>query len=184
MRSFAPLLIGVLLLSSCTQATTRVDPENALLHSAAAEVLTARMALRILEEQGDMRTVGIVVLNPAGTAIQSVRAWVRFDPEALLVQDLVVQENRFVLFAPGERTVDRQEGFVKFGGAVKNPLSDPELLLATFTVRLLAEDGGFDRPVLSFYDWRSEGDGHTAVLSLSENLGVLNIVQPPSGLSL
>ena len=121
-------LIGTLLLLSSCALRGAGNPENALQHSAAAEVLTARMALRILEEQGETKTVGIVVQNPARVPIQSVRAWVRFDPEVLSVRDLVVADSRFILFPPGERTIDSEEGFLKFGGAVSNPISDPELL--------------------------------------------------------
>lgn len=181
MRFFASFSLGLLLLTSCGGRG-----ENALKHSAAAEVQRAHMALRVLEEHGETRKIGLIIQNPTEIPIQSVRAWVRFDPLKLALTDLVVEDSRFVLFAPGEREIDNEEGFLKFGGAVTSALSDREILIATFTARLLSDDGGFDRPLLAFYDWRKEGDGHTAVLSLSEDelLPVLNIVQPPSGLSL
>ena len=178
------LLLGLLLLlTSCVGGGN--DTEDALRHPAAAETLTAKISLKVLEEHGGTRKIGIVVLNPAEVPIRSVRAWVRFDPTLLHVRDFTVTDPRFSLFAPGERSVDHREGFVKFGGAAVSLLSDRELLLATFVVELQTEDGRYDRPILSFYDWRSEGDGHTAVLSLpSPQKTVLNIVQPPFSLPL
>lgn len=176
-------LLGLLLLTSCTQGGGD-RAENALLHSAAAETLTATMHLKVLEEHGGMRKIAVVVLNPAEVPIRSVRAWVRFDPGMLQIENFTVEDSRFVLFAPGEFEIDPLEGFVKFGGAAEAPLVDRELLLATFTVRILQENGRYQRPLLSFYDWRGTGDGHTAILSLPSPQSVLNILKPPSSLSL
>jgi hypothetical protein len=185
MRLFPSLLVGLLLLTSCSVPGRKIEDENALLHSAAAEIFSARIALRVLEENGDTKKIGIVVFNPLQAPIQSVRAWVSFDPHLLLLDDLAIEDSRFVLFPPGERTIDTDLGYLKFGGAVTSPLSERELLVATFTVRTINDDGTYDRPLLSFYDWRAEGDGHTAVLSFEEEeKKVLNIVQPPSGLLL
>jgi len=170
-------LIGLLILASCGSAENQVAPDNGLVHRSAGEQ-TVVMSLRILVEQEEERTVGIVVSNPAQVPIQSIRAWVRFDPETVTVQDLTIADDRFILFAPGERTIDQEEGMIRLGGAVSEPIDDEEILFATFIVRSLDED-----TFLTFYDWRTEGDGHTAVLSLSEET-VTNILIAPSSLEL
>lgn len=187
MRLFSSLLLGILALSSCTGAGDS-SKENALLHPAAAEILTAELSLRILAEKGATRTVGIVLRNPAEVPVQSVRAWVTFDPKTLFIDNFVVEDGRFSLFAPGEHDIDLKEGFVKFGGAVGAPMTDRETVLASFTVHLPKKPTG--PLLLTFHDWQADGSGHTAVLSLpgkvsdATPLGVLNIVQPPSSLAL
>ena len=188
MRFFSSLLLGLLVLSSCAGAGD-TPKENQLLHPAAAEMFTAELSLRILAEKGATRTVGIVLRNSAEVPVQSVRAWVKFDPKVLFIDNFIVEDGRFSLFAPGERDIDMQEGFVKFGGAVSAPFTDRETLLASFIVHLPKKKAAGPIP-LTFHDWQAEGSGHTAVLSLPENLrdagplGVLNIVQPPSSLAL
>ena len=170
-------LIGLLLLISCGEAEDQSVQDNGLLHGSAAEQ-TVSMMLRVLEEDGEEKTLGIVVENPMQEPIQSIRAWIRFDPESISVRDLTVVDGRFILFAPGERTIDTVGGMVKLGGAVTKPVTDKEILFATFIVRSLDED-----IVLTFYDWRAEGNGHVAVLSMKDNT-VKNILIAPSSLEL
>ena len=61
MRSSPLLLIGIVLLSSC--AAGGGGRETSLTHDAAPESLTALIALRVLEQRGGMRKVGIVILQ-------------------------------------------------------------------------------------------------------------------------
>jgi len=168
-------LIGLLLLTSCGSAENKIDPKNGLVHRSAGEQ-TVVMSLRVLVEQDEVRTIGIVVSNPAQVPIQSIRAWVRFDPETMTVQDLTITDARFILFAPGERTIDQEKGMVRLGGAVHEPIDDEEVLFATFTLRSSSSEA----PVFAFYDWRAEGDGHTAVLSLTEDVATNILTAPPS----
>ena len=170
-------ITGLLLLVACgRQASTNGDQE--LKHAVAPDTLSARLELRILEKNAGKATIGIVIINPERVPIQSVRSWVKFDPLTMRVQDLGIVERRFALFAPGERTIDRREGFIKLGAAAKQPVADDEILFATFSVR------ADHTPVaLTFYDWREEGDGHTALLSLSED-AIVNIVRAPSSIAL
>ena len=170
-------MLGILLITSCSSGTP--DPDNALQHGAAKEDLSARLVLRVLKDQGQVKKVGVIVLNPAGAPIQSIRSWVRFDSAALQVKDLAIEDGRFSLFAPGEREIDLAEGFVKLGGAVRKPLHDKEILFASFTIRSPSKEA----PVLSFYDWKAEGDGHTAVLSLHEK-SIVNILHAPPSIEL
>lgn len=172
MRTFF-LSCGILLfLLSCSSGNSpRAD--QSLSHGVAPEHLSTRMALRVIDDDGGRKTVAIVLHNPEHIPVQSVRAWVRFDPASLSLDDLAIQDGRFALFAPGEREIDSVEGFVKIGAALRSPIRDSFLTLATFTVESFESD-----PVLSFYDWREGGDGHTAVLTISEQ-GIHNILQTP-----
>lgn len=180
----ALLTIGCLALflgTACAPAGRQPEPSSSLRHAPSPEALTATMELRTLREERGVHTIGIVITNPEGVPIQSVRSWVRFDPLTVNVQNLSIADDRFVLFAPGERTVDTTLGLVKIGTAAREPIRDTEILVATFTVRVSAR--GAEAPVLAFYDWRAEGDGHTAVLSLSRG-GVANVAEAPRSLAL
>ncbi len=164
-------IIGILTLVSCGFGR-EPNPDNALSHSAAPTMHTARMVLRVLEDRGTEKKLGIVVQNPGRVPIQSVRSWVRFDPEAADISDLAIEQGDLVLFAPGERMINQAEGFVQIGAAARTPIRDDVFTVASFTVR--------GTPVLTFYDWRPEGDGHSALLSLQEG-DVTNILaSPPS----
>ena len=181
MRRFS-ILIGLLVLSACSSAGRMPEPGNSLQHPVAPENLTARIVLRVLEERGIVRKIGVVILNPQRVPIQSVRAWVQFDPAVIRDQNLSIEDGRFSLFAPGERTIESHQGFVKIGGAVQEPVRDTEILFATFMVRVPPIPGG-TRPTLSFHDWRPEGDGHTAVLSLGTPT-IVNVLRPPTSFQL
>ena len=180
MRSSPFLLTGILFLSSCAGGG---GAETRLKHEAVPESLTTTIALRVLESTGQVRKIGVVVLNPAAVPVQSIRAWVHFDPSQMRAHTLAIADGRFVLFAPGEREIDPMLGFVKIGGAVREPIRDTEILLATFTVQA-SPSREAERPVLAFYDWQAEGAGHTAVLSLGEQQYVTNTVRAPSSLDL
>ena len=173
------IIFGLLLLTSCG-AEKEQSSGSTLKHSTAPDTLSARLELRLLEERQGTSTIGIVIHNPERVPVQSVRSWIQFNPSSMRVQNLGIVESRFALFAPGERTIDRREGFVKLGAAAQSPITDEEIVFATFTVRA---DSGDVPSALSFYDWREEGNGHTAVLSLKED-SVQNIVRLPSSLPL
>lgn len=172
MRTFF-LSAGVLLLLLSCSSGNGPDADRSLSHSVAPESLSARMALRVIEDQGERKLMAIVIHNPEHIPVQSVRAWVRFDPALLSLSDLAIEDGRFALFAPGEREIDSAEGFVKIGAAAQSPIRDAFFTLATFTAESAEAD-----PVLSFYDWRENGDGHTAVLTITED-GIQNILQTP-----
>lgn len=172
MRAFF-LSGGILLLLLSCSSGNGPDADQSLGHGVAPEDLSARMALRVIDDQGQKKMMAIVLHNPEHIPVQSVRAWVRFDPASLSLNDLTIEDGRFALFAPGEREIDSMEGFVKIGAAARMPIRDPFLTLATFTMESSESD-----PVLSFYDWRENGDGHTAVLTISEE-GIQNILQTP-----
>jgi hypothetical protein len=173
------LLLTAFLLSSCTEVPPKRVDRTILLRTQGNE-LRASLTLKVLEEEGPRRTVGMVLTNSEGIPLRSVRAWVRFDPSLLSLADLMIVEPRWVLFAPGEREVDAEAGLLRLGGAFREPVSDQELLLATFTVLLLREER---EGTLTFDDWRPDGEGHTAVLSLEGNI-LENVLQEPSPLVL
>lgn len=176
MKKILPMIGVLLLLSSCAREPSK---DRALKHDSAPETLSAGMSMRVLEENGERKKVAIVVQNPALVPVQSVRAWVRFDPLLIDVRDLTVEDGRFILFAPGERTIDSAEGFVKIGAAVRTAITDPLITLATFTVT--THKG--EKPVLTFYDWKDQGDGHTAVLSIVQG-NAMNILHAPPSIEL
>lgn len=178
------LLLGILLLSltSCSGSQGSEDLSGQLKPAAPVESLTARMALRVLHEDGSQQKIGMVVLNPEEVPIQSVRAWVQYDTEQLEVRDLTVEDGRFILFAPGERMIDPERGLLKLGTAVSHSLRDREILVASFVVQRKGRVEG-EKPVINFYDWRAEGEGHTAVLSVQNGVA-RNILQHPLSLAL
>ncbi len=140
-----------------------------------------RLTWRILEAVDPLRRrVAIVVENPRGEPITSVRAWVRFDPQLSEVAELTI-DPRFTLVAPEELTVVQGEGIVRLGAATPQPLRDQEISFASFLVtsRDPAEPGA-----LSFYDWRDDGSGHTGVFAVVGKGKVRSLLGPPPSLML
>src|SRR3989344_312987 len=172
-------MIGILLLVTSCGISRSPRDDRALQNNAATESLSAHMALRVLREDGTSKTFAIVLQNPQHALIQSVRAWVQFDSSAIYVSDLTIEDGRFSLFAQGERGIDSEGGFIKIGAATSEPITDALITLATFTVRSTSSDAS----VLTFYDWRIGGDGHTAVLSIDHG-NALNILSAPSAIDL
>ena len=174
MRILFSSIIGILLLmTSCSVSSTLRD-DRSLMHDAVPETFSARLVLRVLREEGDRKVLAIVVQNTDRLPIQSVRAWVRFDPMELKASDLTMEDGRFALFAPGEREIDSVSGFIKIGAAAREPVSDDLATLATFTIQSSA------KPVLTFYDWREEGDGHAAILTLKDGKASNILTAPPA----
>jgi hypothetical protein len=168
------LLTGLLLLSSCRVGESGKE----LAHGVAGDVRTARLSIELLgEEEGEWR-VGIALENPAEVPVQSIRSWIQFDAARLGISDLHIEDGRFVLFAPGEKVIE-DEGFIQLGGAVREVITDKNLLFASFRVRERSGRKSGTPTFLSFYDWRAEGNGHTAVLSLGSH-GAVNIIEAPS----
>lgn len=168
--------LGVLLLLTSCSLSRKPRDDRALMHDAARETLSAHMALRVLHDNGQTKTIAIVLQNPQRALIQSVRAWVQFDAALLTVSDLAIEDGRFMLFAPGERGIDAEKGFVKIGAATKEPMTDDTTTLATFTIYSHTTA----KPVLTFYDWRIGGDGHTAVLSIDGGKAINILTAPPA----
>ena len=168
------------ILSSCesSDGVSKVQ-KHGLKHSASAEVLTADIKLVVNSVDEKSGTVDVVVKNPQSSPIQSARSWVRFDPEAITVSNLVLRDTRFSLFAPDEQGIDINRGFIKFGGASPESITDTEIMLMSFDYEKLGDSD----TVLTFYDWKAKGDGHTAVVILNENIP-MNILQVPSHITL
>ena len=174
-----PSVVAAMLLTGCGGAEKEPNPEQALRKNSAPEELSARLELRILKRSEEKNTIGIILLNPSGTPIQSVRSWVQFDPATTQVSDLQMVDARFTLFAPGERTIE--DGFVKIGVAAVDSIHDESVLLASFTAAKTSATGV--PAILRFYDWKSEGDGHSALLSFEGEV-IRNVLAPPSSLQL
>lgn len=171
--SIAGLLL-VTLLVGCTSGSG-----DQMIHSVAPDELTAKMQLVVISERGSEKEIGIVVQNPENHPVQSVRAWVKFDSASVQVTDLSLDEERLSLTAPGEMEIDSEEGFVKIGVASASPLREGVLNVASFRAKVVGQES----PILTFYDWREGGDGHVAVLTLSEGKAV-NVLKTPSSISL
>lgn len=174
MRFLFSSIIALLILVSCGGGTT-ISMDQELQHAVAPTELSARMTLKVLSEQNGEKRMRIVIENPARVPIQSVRAWLAFDPSLATVRNLVIEDQRFFLFAPDEKNIDTSLGFVKIGAAVREPIIDPVVTLASMDVSPRRSDVP---PVFTFHDWREEGDGHSAVLSF-ENGKLHNILSAP-----
>lgn len=175
------LLAGfLLLLISCSEQGNG----ERLTHSAAGDALTAHLSLEVLSKEESGQRIGIILRNPAALPVQSIRSWMQFDPALVAISDLRIEDGRFSLFAPKERQVNETTGFLQLGGAARTAIAEERIVFASFHVR---ETNGRTREtspvILSFYDWKAEGNGHTAVLSLGSH-GAVNVIEAPSSLVL
>lgn len=168
------LLLGLslMLLASCASSDTPAGDNGegetgtqALLHRTAPSTLAVDLHLRVLDHGGGRTVVGIVVRNARRRAIQSVRSWIQFDPRVATVEDLTILDQRFSLSPPGEREIAATEGMVRLGVATPSAVQDEELLLASLAIIPRSRWRGVR---LTFYDWRADGEGHTAVLSVND----------------
>jgi|GEM_PF-1761638 hypothetical protein len=167
------------ILSSCDSEDGANVSRHGLKHGVAADMLTANIEFVINSDNSNSGTIDIVVKNLQSRPIQSARSWVRFDPNTVSVSNLILRDTRFSLFAPNEQEIDRKNGFIKFGGAALEAITDEEIILMSFDYKKI----GSEDSILTFYDWKAEGDGHTAVVILSGNTP-MNILQVPSHITL
>lgn len=176
-RTVSSLAVAILLVGCAAGG----DDSRSLLKDDENEVPSAELSLRVLEKftDGTFR-VGIVISNPHRESITSVRSWVSFQPAALAVDALRIEDERFSLVAPGEWEVAEGDGLMKIGLATPEPVRDGEILLASFRA---AADPELRSP-LTFYDWRADGKGHTTVLKVKVNGDVTPLLLPPTSLTL
>lgn len=175
------LLPGFLLLLSCAAGQGN---DERFSHGVAPDTLTAHLSLEALSKEESGQRIGIVLRNPAALPVQSIRSWMRFDPALVAISDLRIEDGRFSLFAPKERQVNETTGFLQLGGAARIAIAEERILFASFHVERTSGRTRETSPViLSFYDWKAEGNGHTAVLSLGSH-GAVNIIEAPSSLPL
>jgi len=176
------LSLFILALTGCAGVSEDLRGGRALVPAEHVEGSEVRLRLRALEVMGGEETrVGIVLENPRGYPVTSVRSWIQFDPALISLADLALLEPRLTLFPPGEREIDAEGGLVRFGAASTEPMRDAEILLASLVVTSIREG---ERGSLSFYDWREDGEGHTGAYAVLEGGIVRSLLEAPVSLTL
>ncbi|MBI5414923.1 hypothetical protein HZA38_05425 [Candidatus Peregrinibacteria bacterium] len=131
------------------------------------------LTLQTLSNTAETSEVEILLKNPSLQKIESVRAWVNFPPKIVEGKNIAFAEN-IVLAAPGEDTIDNENGIVKIGVSLdpqKNSASEISLGKITFSKK------SSETVALSFFDART--DGHTFVL-IEYNGDLRNILDTES----
>lgn len=136
------------------------------------------LKLEIDNENEKEISINIVLLNPEGAQINSVRSFLVYNSESLEGKEIIFPEDSpFNLIAPGENEFDDTNGIVKIGVSTStNSIENKEMIIAKVNFSRL--NNNFT--TVDFYDPR-EG-GHTQVLGIyREHLkNILNEPEVPS----
>lgn len=126
---------------------------------------------------GDTLDVDLILQNGPSDAIQSVRAWLQYDPAVLEGTNIIIGDT-FPTTTPGEANFDADRGYAMIQAGSETPSTDPTINVAelTFTVKSIPVGG---RSVLSFYDQGSDTP-HTAVYNGSSTQQNLLTTAPAS----
>ena len=108
---------------------------------------------------GQPATLKLVVDNPAGYNISSVRAKINFDPSALTGVMLSDSSSAFTLAAPNENKVDINAGTIQIGrSSVGGPVSGTTLEITQITLTPQRSGARLD-----FANFSADGIGDTAL---------------------
>ncbi len=111
-------------------------------------------------KNGDILDIDVVLTAPSPSDIWMVRSWLKYDPEVLEARD-IQPLSTIIKTLPGEKAIDKKEGIIKIGGDAEGKLTTNSVRIARITFRVLSAK----ETTISFYDFRDDGKGKTAVLS-------------------
>lgn len=126
---------------------------------------------------GDTLDMDLVVRNPTSALVTRVRAWLAYDPNALLGESIEIDPS-FSMPSPDEQSFSPLEGYAKVSASTDQTLTKPTIVVARIRMRVKAATGG--QTVISFYNASSDPKSETAVLTVegTEERGLLS---PPLG---
>jgi hypothetical protein len=132
---------------------------------------------------GDTIDLDIVLKNPSGQSIQSVRAWLEFDATVLQGSDVRI-DAQFPLVAPGEQAFAGETGIVRLGASnVSGGVNGVEFVFARVTFTVLSAIDTFPR--VKFHDFSLLGsEGHTQALVIEGGRAINVIKTTPKDLIL
>lgn len=149
--AFADAAMSMTLAPHCAAADRSTCPAFDVVNG--SSIKTGKLAA------GDILDLDVVVSGPDFASVRSVRAWLNYDPSALEYRSVELTKE---LPSPsaGEQAADAVGKVVKIGGSNDNGLSGKSVAVARVTFRVLSATSD---TVLSFNDFKSDGNGHTAV---------------------
>ncbi len=118
---------------------------------------------------GDTLDIDVILRNPAGTPINTVRSWLSYDTSVLEGVSVTLGSG-FVVRIPSEGEIDQASGYIKIGVAAeddKEPLV-PIVPIARVQFRVKTAPAAGKSPVV-FYDQKEDGKGRTAVIAAGDD---------------
>lgn len=110
--------------------------------------------------------VQIILLNPKGESINSVRSWLSYDKRIIQIKNLNLNSSTFNLAAPQEYLVDKDKGIIKIGLTSTKSTNSTKILVGEFEYENNSNQSG----LLQCYDYGDNTDSHCTVLSGTDNI--------------
>lgn len=137
---------------------------------------TAELSLREISRQGEEVQFELVISNPQHEPVTSVESWLSFNPKWLKGITFEPNEEQFELTAPYQNGFDPMQGLLKLGRSTAQPITDQEIVLATFSFQILDDSQPL---IIEPYDYRYDLKGHMSVNKMIGKMPV-NILLKPS----
>ena len=115
---------------------------------------------------GETLDFDLVVQNPGGKPISSIRAWLNYDSSVLEGVEITVDEKSFTELTPGETDFSAQEGYIKIQASIPGKNASTRYFVPVARIKLKALQDVSPGSILNFYD--IQRDGHTYILSKGE----------------
>ncbi len=147
--AFAEGSMTLLLVPHCTEPMG--CPEYAV--SDAQHFTTGQLAA------GDVLDLDVLVRGSDHASVRSVKSWIVYDAKILEARSVKIFPTLPSPY-PDEQTIDKLQGLVKIGGSTTNGFSSDSVRIARVTFRILETASDTE---LSFADFNTKGNGHTAV---------------------
>ncbi|HPO05531.1 MAG TPA: hypothetical protein PLQ36_00290 [Candidatus Gracilibacteria bacterium] len=172
-KNFLLLLALIISTSACTKANENLKAVAEIIPAPIKEVVDTEKSVNLrLEKTGSQITLWLD--NPAAKEIQSVRTWLAFPAQTLLIKNFKLNYQEFSLIAPSENKIDLKNGMIKIGLASLKTVRKTSIKLASFQYIKTQKKS----IPLTCFDYREESDSHCLVLDNAAQ----NILAPVSGL--
>jgi len=132
---------------------------------------------------GDEFDVDVILKNPSGQNVISVRSWLEYDTNSLEGVSINTQDTLFTLSAPGEDEFSTSDGHVKIGRSnISGGVKDFEVKVATIKFRVKAQSPV--TTVIAPYDYQVTELGHTSVNIIDQGFPVNVLTTKPDSINI
>lgn len=136
---------------------------------------SAELTLHEISRQNDVMQFELILNNPQQEPVTSVESWLSFNPKWFKGIKFEPNETQFELTAPYQNGFDQTQGLMKLGRSTAQPVTDEQIVLATFSFQVLDQNQPL---IIEPYDYRYDLKGHNSVNKMIGKMPVNILLKP------